>query len=68
MAKDNVDKNVRSTVITSHYRGTSLSVFQYPTKDNPGIVRDHSFIDHSHYSKKLDGLPKEYIDVGSLTS
>ena len=34
--------------------------------DNPGIVRDHSFIDHSHYSKKLDGLPKEYIDVDPL--
>ena len=64
IAKDNIDKNTRSTMITSHYHGTSLSVFQYPTKDNPGIVRDHSFIDH--YSKKLDGLPKEYIDVGPL--
>ena len=35
MAKDNIDKNARS-MITSHYHGTSLSVFQYPTKDNPG--------------------------------
>ena len=54
-------------MINSHY-GTSLSVFQYSTKDNPGIVRDHLFIDQSHYSKKLDGLPKEYIDAGPLTS
>ena len=27
MAKDNIDKNARSTMITSHYHGTSLSVF-----------------------------------------
>ena len=31
MAKNNIDLNAKSTIITSHYHGTSISVFQYPS-------------------------------------
>ena len=32
MMKDN-----RPTLFISHYYGTSLSIVQFPTKENPGI-------------------------------
>ena len=37
MMKDNIDMNARSTFIKSHYHGTSLSIVQFPTNENPGI-------------------------------
>ena len=38
-AKDNVDKNSSSTVTKSHYHGTSLSLFQFPSAVNTGKER-----------------------------
>jgi len=37
MMKDNIDMNAISTFVKSHYHGTSLSVVQFPTIENPGI-------------------------------
>ena len=53
-------------MITSHYHGTSLSVFQFPAEDKLGVTRDYSFNDDTHSSKKLEGLPKEYSNVCPL--
>ena len=35
MQKENIDQNSKSTTITKHYNGTSLSIFQSPTEENP---------------------------------
>ena len=51
MAKDNIDLNAKSTMITSHYHGTSASVFQYSPENNPGITMDHLFENDIHSSK-----------------
>ena len=66
MAKDNIDLNATSTMITSHYHGTSLSVFQFPAEGKLGICRDNSYNDDTHLSKKLEGLPREYTNVCPL--
>ena len=69
MAKDNIDLNAKSTMIKSHFHGTSISVFQYPSENNPGIALEHTFNDdNSSVSKKLAGLPKEYSEVNHLPS
>ena len=68
LAKDNIDLNARSTNAKSHYHGTSLSGLQYPTAENSGSVLARTYEDASPASKKLDGLPKEYCDVGPLPS
>ena len=38
IAKDHIDKNSKSTTATRHYYGISLSIFQFPTEENPGIA------------------------------
>ena len=39
VAKDNIDQNTRSTTAGRHYHETSMTVMQYPAKDNPGQVQ-----------------------------
>ena len=63
MAKDNIDLNAKSTMITSHYHGTSLSV---NLSGNLGTTREHSFHDDTYHSKKLESLPKEYVYLRPL--
>ena len=53
MAKDNIDLNAKSTMITSQYHRTSLSVLQYPAENNPGITIYHLFNGDTHSSKKI---------------
>ena len=36
--KDNINQNSKSTITIMHYYGTSLSIFQFPTEENPGIA------------------------------
>ena len=38
-AIDNLDYNPSSTTFRSSFHGTGISLFQFPMKDNPGIVR-----------------------------
>ena len=68
MMKDNIDMNARSTFVKSHYHGTSLSVVQFPTIENPGINFDNSIQTESNKatSKKLSPLPAEYINIKKL--
>ena len=40
-AKDNIDKNARCTVSKSHYHGTSLFLFQFPSTLNNGVERNY---------------------------
>ena len=40
-AIDNLDYNPSSTTSQSSFHGTGISLFQFPTKDNPGTNRPH---------------------------
>ena len=65
IAKNNVDQNSKSTTATRHYHGTSLSIFQFPTEENPGITVDYGDLENSSNGSfvKIDALPSSYICV-----
>ena len=67
VAKDNIDVNARSTTASKHYHGTSFSIFQFPTKENPGDRITYPEAPPSagkaNTSKKLDRLPTSYTEV-----
>ena len=70
IAKDNIDQNSKSTTAAKHYLGTSLSIFQFPTEENPGIPVEYGDLENSssRSSLKTDALPSSYIYVkNSLT-
>lgn len=68
MMKNNIYMNVRSIFAKSHYHGTSLSIVQFPTNENPGINLKNSLSSeqNKNNSKKLFPLPAEYVDVKKL--
>ena len=65
IAKDNIDENSNSATATRHYHGTSLSIFQFPIKNNPGIAVKYEDLEHSfnRLSLKIDALPSSYTCV-----
>ena len=65
IAKDNIDQNSKSTTATRHYHGTSLSIFQFPTEQNPVIVVEYGDLENSSNwsTLKIDALPSSYICV-----
>ena len=67
-AKDNVDKDRSCIVTKSHYHGTSLSLFQFPSAANNGIERKYEkFVKiNSCGSKKVKDLPRFYVDVNEI--
>ena len=68
MMKDNIDMNARSTFIKSHYHGTSLSIVQFPTNENPVINLENGLSSEQskNNSKKLSPLPAEYVNIKKL--
>ena len=64
IAKD-IDKHSKLTTATRHYDGTSLSVFQFPTEEKPGIAVEYGDIENTsnRSSLKIDALPSSYICV-----
>ena len=71
-AKDNIDSNARSTTATKHYHGTSLSIFQFPTTDNPGekIEYDLDLQNEGNQtnSKKIEKLPESFTLIKHFLS
>ena len=67
-AKDNIDKNSSCTVSKFHYHGTSLSLFQFPTYNNPGIERHYEKYVKipSSMSKKVRELPTFYTEYKEI--
>ena len=66
IGKDNVDHNASSTTATKHYHGTSLSVFQFPTTQNPGIPFGPLEVTENttkSNSKKIENLPSSYTCI-----
>ena len=68
MMKDNIDMNLRSTFVKSHYHGTSLLVVQFETNENPGINLENGLSSEqsSNNSKKRSPLPAEYVHIKKL--
>ena len=68
MMKDNIDMNARSTFIKSHYHGTSLSIVQFPTNENPVINLENGLSSEQskNNSKKHSPLPAEYVNIKKL--
>ena len=67
-AKDNIDKNARCTNSKSHYHGTTMSLFQFPSSFNGGFERNYQqFVKvPSSRSKKVGELPYFYTDVEEI--
>ena len=65
VAIDNIDQNSKSTTATKHYHGTSLSIFQFPTEENPGVAVDYENLEQpsKHSSLKVDALPSSFTYV-----
>ena len=65
IAKGNIDQNSKSTTATRHYHGTSLSIFQFPTEENPGRAVEYGDLENSsnQSSLKIDALSSSYIYV-----
>ena len=62
-AKDNIDKNSRCTISKSHYHGTSLSLFQFPSTLNFGEERYEKYVKVSSAdSRKVRELPSFYTE------
>ena len=66
--KDNIDINGRSLFVKSHYHGTSLSIVQFPTNENPGINLENGLSSEQSKSnsKKRSPLPAEYVNINKL--
>ena len=47
IAKGNINQNSKSTIATRHYHGTSLSIFEFPTDENPGIAVKYGDLENS---------------------
>ena len=58
LVKDNIDKNASSNLVKSHYHGTSISLLQFPERENYGeSLGSFDYIDSAHKFKKLFPLP-----------
>ena len=70
IAKDNIDQNSKSTTVTRHYHGTSLSIFQFPTEENPGIEVDYGDLENSsnRLFLKIYALPSSYTCVKNFVT
>ena len=60
-AVDNLDHNPSSATSKHSFHGTSLSMFQHPSKDEPGIERGINL--HQTESKSISPLPEFYTNV-----
>ncbi len=61
-ALDNCDHNPTSATAQDSFHGTSISLFQFPSEDNPGTERSATSIEHER-SAKLKPLPDDYAQV-----
>lgn len=67
-ALDNLDHNPSSTTAQGSFHGTGISIIQQPTKDHPGIIRNHpvSISNTTSNSAKSLVLPDSYSIVPAV--
>ena len=60
IAEDNVDLNSISTKVKRHFHGISMTIMQFPSRENQGVKQntkyDLSLLDNS----KILALPEDY--------
>lgn len=61
-AMDNIDHNPTATTATTSFHGTSISVFQHPTKENKGEERGQLKY-REQTIKKVPELPEHFTNV-----
>jgi len=61
-ATDNVDHNPTATTAQSSFHGTSISVFQHPSSENPGEERAPIRIVETK-AKKVPELPESFTNI-----
>ena len=64
-ALDNIDHNPSSTTSKGYFHGADISIFQFPTKYNPGIGRERITI--GHHTAKDFSLPDKYAVVPAVS-
>ena len=42
LVDDNIDQNSSSVDAKNHFHGTAVTVFQFPTSENPGLQRQRN--------------------------
>ena len=71
LAKNNIDRNARSTTATKFYDGASFSVFQFLSVAFPGDMiypGELPTTTKSSNSKKIDSLPWSYTEIRKFLS
>eukprot|EP00745_Piridium_sociabile_P026562 TRINITY_DN4240_c0_g2_i9.p1 TRINITY_DN4240_c0_g2~~TRINITY_DN4240_c0_g2_i9.p1 ORF type:complete len:1084 (-),score=281.98 TRINITY_DN4240_c0_g2_i9:490-3741(-) len=61
-AMDNIDHNPTATTATTSFHGTSISVFQHPTKDDKGEERGHLEF-REEKVKTIPELPDSFTNI-----
>ena len=61
-AVDNIDHNPTATTASTSFHGTSISMFQHPSKDNPGEERVAPEITYGK-TRKVPDLPEHYTNI-----
>ena len=72
IAKDNVDINAKLSTASKHFNGTSMSVLQFPSRQNKGhqiyTEFDLSELSSSTTSRKAITLPASYAEVNPIST
>lgn len=67
-ALDNIDHNPSSTTAQGSFHGTGISIFQFPTSSNSGVVRDPIAFEKDHTLSTSDHtLPENYTIVPAVS-
>ena len=61
-AMDNIDHNPSSTTSTTSFHGTSISLFQHPTQENEGEMREELQVRGTKV-KRVPELPDSYTNI-----
>ena len=62
-AMDNIDHNPTATSASTSFHGTSISIFQHPTSENKGQIRDKFSVNIK--AKKVPELPDSFTNIRS---
>ena len=62
-AVDNIDHNPTATTAATSFHGTSISIFQHPSSEQPGEERDPIKLNAGVKVKKVPELPEAFTNV-----
>lgn len=62
-AVDNIDHNPSSTTAKGAFHGTGISLFQHPTCEHPGEMRNIEYPEQQYANKSVPHLPDVYTSI-----